>query len=666
MNSRLYMFSTFRARLFFWFLIFLSASLLVFGISIVYIKQRAQINRTIELIELSYLTILEKVIAQQSFLSYETKNTAFFNSGESPFLTQADTLSEYAKRLVEEAATVADPVSQKVKMELVQLESDMLAIDSVFALIVDKIKVRGYKSFALEGEMREDAHWLEDISEIPSRSILTLRRHEKDYIIRNEQKYIDQLTALIASLKARINNNPYIRRAREEEILNRLDAYQEKFLKLVTLDEEIGIKGNTGLKQELDQQVQRLELAFGLLVNKAQQLKESKLTYLNYTFGGILGFFFVASLIISYFISRRITLPLTQLTGYITEFVGSNFTLEEGTPPIKNKDEIGKLTENFTVLKEKIIEQLKFFKEKVEERTRDLANANEQLKNINEANSRFVPEEFLHFLGKKSITEIQLGDQTQHEMTILFTDIRSFTQLSETLSPQENFDFINQYLNEIVPIIRKHNGIIDKFIGDNVMALFPDGPEYALRAVSAFDAAVQRFNQRQLKLGRLPIKIGTGIHTGQLILGTIGNEQRLETTVISDAVNIASRVEGLTKFYQADILFTADTLRQLPRESAFHHRFIDFVKVKGKNNTISIYELIAPHEEYKLLYQEKYEEAVILMRSRRIAEAHRLFAHILQQNPDDRAVRVILDRCAGYLRHGLPENWNGVETMRDK
>ena len=162
----------------------------------------------------------------------------------------------------------------------------------------------------------------------------------------------------------------------------------------------------------------------------------------------------LGSILLSSFIANRITKPLRDLTIYITKFIDSNFTLTASNPIVRSKDEIGKLTQNFTVLKEEIITRLRFFKQKVDERTQELAKANDQLLRLNEANSRFVPNEFLRYLGKSSIEEVKLGDHMEGEMTIMFTDIRSFTKISESLSPQDNFDFINNYLNSIVPIIR--------------------------------------------------------------------------------------------------------------------------------------------------------------------------------------------------------------------
>lgn len=165
---------------------------------------------------------------------------------------------------------------------------------------------------------------------------------------------------------------------------------------------------------------------------------------------------------------------------------------------------------------------------------------------LSEAYSRFVPKELLSLLSKKSILETQLADQTEGLMTVMFSDIRGFTTISEKMTPSENFQFINNYLGMIAPVIKEHNGFIDKFIGDAIMAIFPARAENAVEASLAMMKALKQFNELRQKENKDPIDIGIGIHTGHLMLGIIGHENRMEGTVIGDSVNLASRIEGLT------------------------------------------------------------------------------------------------------------------------
>ena len=595
-----------------------------------------------DMIESANTIFIKSILTQQNFFSYETKNATFFQTSQSDYLNQYYQLRDSAVQLM----LLIDPAYPEFKLadQVDTLKVEFTKIDALFKDLVTKVKERGYKDYSLEGSMRADVHWLEDIAEISTEKILSLRRHEKDYIIRNELSYAKKLNTLANILKTDIATKRQISSIRKDTILKYLNNYQSKFNQLVELDQESGIKDNSALKLRLDQQINALEARFDELTNQAHQKQQQLFFQLNLLFGILLSALILGSIILSAFIAKRITSPLRELTVYITRFVDSNFTLTTTNPIIRSKDEIGKLTQNFTVLKEEIISQLRFFKQKVDERTAELAAANQQLVQLNEANSRFVPNEFLQYLGKSTIEEVKLGDHTEGEMTIMFTDIRSFTKISEKLSPQDNFDFINNYLKNIVPVIRAHNGIIDKYIGDSIMALFPDGAYSALQAAYGFEIALSRFNQLQVDKGLEPIRIGVGIHTGRVILGTVGHDQRLETTVISDTVNIASRVEGLTKLYGAKIIATKEILEQLPVNHTFNYRLLGQVYVMGKSQIITVYEFLSENDKMKLSYQKDYEKGLALFNDGRYAEAKIIFTALFQKNPSDKALELIMEK----------------------
>lgn len=208
---------------------------------------------------------------------------------------------------------------------------------------------------------------------------------------------------------------------------------------------------------------------------------------------------------------------------------------------------------------------------------------------LNTAYERFVPKDFITLLGKKEIIDVSLGDHKEQDMTVLFTDIRGFTSLSETLSPQENFAFINEYLGYMEPVIRSHRGFIDKYIGDAIMALFPHNASDAVSCALAMLKALENYNEKRDKQGLQPIRIGIGINSGKLILGTVGNEMRMEGTVISDAVNVASRIEHLTKDFKAAILITENSYRQLKDPESFNLKLIGETEIRGKKDKIKIY-----------------------------------------------------------------------------
>jgi class 3 adenylate cyclase len=216
----------------------------------------------------------------------------------------------------------------------------------------------------------------------------------------------------------------------------------------------------------------------------------------------------------------------------------------------------------------------------------------ETLVKVNASLERFIPRQFLGFLKKDNILEIELGDWTECSMSIFFLDIRNFTSLSENMSPRDNFRFLNSFLSIFGPIVRTYGGFVDKYPGDGIMALFPGEPDDALSSALEMRERLIGYNEGRARGGYAPIRFGIGIHTGPLMLGTIGENNRMDSTVISDTVNAASRLEGLTKKYSTDILVSGETLRNLKKPTDFDTRFIAEETVKGKEKAVQVHELI--------------------------------------------------------------------------
>jgi len=273
--------------------------------------------------------------------------------------------------------------------------------------------------------------------------------------------------------------------------------------------------------------------------------------------------------------------------------------------------------------------------------------------------NRFVPHQFLKLLEKGDITEVKLGDSVEKTMTILFSDIRDFTTLSENMTPRENFTFLNSYLKEMEPVIGTHKGIIDKYVGDAIMALFPTTADDALDGALEMLRQLRDFNRKLILSGFQPIAIGIGLNTGLMMLGTIGGPGRMEGTVISDAVNLASRVESMTKTYGTALLISEHTLYKLQKPSRYSIRFIDRVKVKGKIQPQSIYEVFdadpPARRRAKRSTREMFEEALAHYHFRQIPKAERLLRRCLRVHPDDSPARVYLERCAQFRKHGVHE-----------
>ncbi len=278
-----------------------------------------------------------------------------------------------------------------------------------------------------------------------------------------------------------------------------------------------------------------------------------------------------------------------------------------------------------------------------------LSEQNTQLIELNKALSRFVPSQFLQLLDKDSITDIQLGNSVQKEMSILFADIRNFTSLSEAMTPEDNFKFINGYLSRMEPAIIDNNGFIDKYIGDAIMALFGGSADDALQAGIDMLKILHIYNKTRHSPNREPLKIGIGINTGQLMLGTIGGSSRIDSTVISDAVNLASRLEGLTKRYGVSLLITQQTFHLLKNRHQYAIRFIDKVQVKGKSELVTIYEVFETDEasikESKKATQSFFEQAWLLYNQHSFQEAKRLFTTCLEISPQDKVARFYLKKC---------------------
>lgn len=279
---------------------------------------------------------------------------------------------------------------------------------------------------------------------------------------------------------------------------------------------------------------------------------------------------------------------------------------------------------------------------------------NQRLSSLNDALRKYVPLEFLKLLEKESILNIKLGDHVQKTITVLFSDMRSFTTLSESMSPQDTFNFINSYLKRMEPIVSKYGGFIDKYIGDAIMALFDKEPEDAVKAALDMLQTLIEYNQRRNRTGYIPIQIGIGINTGSSMLGTIGGENRMEGTVISDAVNLASRIESLTKIYGAPLLIGEETFSKLKNPLSYRVRMVDQVRVKGKSKPVTLFEVfdsdVEEIRDAKLATLEIFEKAISLYFSQQIEEALPLFQTCFEKNPQDKAVQLYLERCQTLSR----------------
>lgn len=260
---------------------------------------------------------------------------------------------------------------------------------------------------------------------------------------------------------------------------------------------------------------------------------------------------------------------------------------------------------------------------------------------IYQAYVRFIPQQFLSLLNKGGLINIMPGDHIQAEMTIVFSDLRSFTSLSEKMSPQETFKFLNTYLKYMGPVLTKHHGFVDKYLGDGILAIFPhtNNAEDALSAAIDIMKRLDLYNIEAATLHKTKLSMGVGINTGLVILGTVGDEHRMDGTVISDAVNLSSRVQSLTKKYGAPILITQETYSRLKNPDQFAIRKIAKAKIRGKKRGVILYEIMDADPpdvlELKKSYLDEFNLALSCYYKHDDEKALALFTAIVDKNPND-------------------------------
>jgi class 3 adenylate cyclase len=305
------------------------------------------------------------------------------------------------------------------------------------------------------------------------------------------------------------------------------------------------------------------------------------------------------------------------------------------------------------------------------ERTRlaQLESANRSLTDWNESSRRFVPYEFLAILGRSRLPDVQRGDHAELVMSTFFSDVRGYTKLVEGQGAPENFAFINEYLTYMEAPISLHRGFVDSYRGDGIVALFAGSPDDAVHAAVDSLAALRELNEVRGRRGEPAIRIGIGIDTGLLMLGTVGGAERLSAGVIGDSANTASRIEELTKRYAATILISERT-RAGCDPDRYRMRAIDCVRPQGKVEAITLYEVLdgLPEQELegKLASRDAFEQGLRHYQAGEPGNGLVHFAAALKAFPADRAAQLYVGRCWQFIENGVPDGWDGVTTMTAK
>ncbi|GMO25896.1 MAG: hypothetical protein Ta2F_01330 [Termitinemataceae bacterium] len=287
----------------------------------------------------------------------------------------------------------------------------------------------------------------------------------------------------------------------------------------------------------------------------------------------------------------------------------------------RSRDELGTVSESLNTVASKLEDQIT------------------KIKKLNESTIRFVPVQFMEYLKVNDLTQLTLGTYIQRNITILFFDIRAFSINSELMSAKENFLFVNKILGITGPIIRKHHGFVDKYIGDAAMALFPDPHEAILAGIEIYRTVVLD-KRTQVKTGGDGISIGIGVHTGSVMMGIIGEEERLSSTVISKNVNFASRLESLTKQTGSGMLASRDTINQIPEADIdFEFRFIGMIQPAGVNEITGAVDILdtltAEARKKRLLTKKIFESGIRKFHTKDYKAAYVRFKKVLSIDPDD-------------------------------
>lgn len=288
---------------------------------------------------------------------------------------------------------------------------------------------------------------------------------------------------------------------------------------------------------------------------------------------------------------------------------------------------------------------------------------------------KFVPVQFLDRIAKNGISSIALGNAEPEEAVILFSDIRGFTALSEQMGADEVFGFLNEYLSRMEPPVRQNHGFVDKYLGDAIMALFTHeggktGAANALRAAVGMKQALESYNKERILEGKSELHAGIGLHYGEVIIGTVGGGERMDSTAIGDSVNVASRIEGATKIYQVPILATDDVIQALERQEEFRFRFMDRIRVVGRSEPIGIWEVVG------LASDETNPEEIALIALFEKATNHYFkqdfelalseFRALLKLAPNDRSAQLYVERCMKWISNDNELEWDAVTDLSHK
>ena len=359
--------------------------------------------------------------------------------------------------------------------------------------------------------------------------------------------------------------------------------------------------------------------------------------------------------------SGYLTGPLRSVVGAMREIIASGDLSRR--VDILYDDETGELGHTFNLM----TDELEKAYGHVKGYALRAAVAERKERKIRNIFQRYVPREVINLFDASPESMLVGEDRV---LAILFSDVRGFTTISERLSPAEMVESLNRYFGAMVDIVMGRDGIVDKYIGDAILAFFGapvkhhDDPQQALRAAFEMLAALEDFNAWQETQARPRFNIGIGINYGVVTVGNIGSEKKLDYTVIGDTVNVASRIEALTKLYREPIIISEAMHRYVMNE--FPCRQIDRVAVKGREKGIAIYaprRTVGPQEERAWAL---HHAALQHYYNQEFDRAAPMFRQVMEQLPEDGSARLFADRAEALAMNSPPDGWTGVITLTEK
>jgi len=377
--------------------------------------------------------------------------------------------------------------------------------------------------------------------------------------------------------------------------------------------------------------------------------------------GIVLGAAVLVSTILLVLFAQYLTKPLRSMVAVISGIISSSDLSRR--VEVMYQDETGQLAHTFNLM----TEQLEKAYDHIKRYALRAATSRLREQKTRTIFQRYVPNDVIEQVFANPEAMLVGEDRV---VSILFSDIRSFTSISEKMAPDQLVESLNHYFTLMVDAVMEHGGTVDKYIGDAIMAIYGAPVKHENDAAASVESAfhmldsLHDFNMWQTKRGLPGFKIGVGINYGVVTVGNIGTEKKLDYTVIGDSVNVASRLEGLTKRYDAPLVISESVKRKLPDSAPT--RLLDKVRVKGRKQGLAVYATTRSLDQQALDAWSKHNESMERFYQQEFTEARYGFLSVLDMFPSDRPAELMARRCEELIANPPGAGWNGEMTMTEK